>query len=150
MATHHHELAKIIGKGIFLSSITSAIASVEMSSKFSVMNFSKDQLTLQRAADALRNYMIIGTIWTIGVVLYLYASYGARGGWIGLMTNAIMQGWIYFSYVYAFKQAAKEHGLQEPTVFSPTDIKLIVVGTVILCLGIAYLSGYNFKKLMNV
>ena len=40
-------IAKIIGKAIMLSSIQVAFGSVEMSSRFSVLNFSKEQDTLQ-------------------------------------------------------------------------------------------------------
>ena len=40
---------KAIGEAILFASIQFSIGSVEMSSKFSVMNFSKDQETLQKA-----------------------------------------------------------------------------------------------------
>ena len=60
------EIAKAVAKSIFYSSIIASIGSVEMSSKFSVMNFSKDQQTLQRAADALKSFIIVGAIWSIG------------------------------------------------------------------------------------
>ena len=53
-----------------------AIGSVEMSSKFSVRNFSKDQETLQNAADALADYLRIGIMWTIGVTVLFYAKHG--------------------------------------------------------------------------
>ena len=56
-----HELAKIVAKAVFYASIQASIGSVEMSSKFSVLNFSKDQEILQRAADALRGYAMVGT-----------------------------------------------------------------------------------------
>lgn len=119
-----------------------------MSSKFSVLNFSKDQATLQRAADALRSYMIIAVIWTVGTVLALYASHGWCGGWVGLAANVVMMSWIYFSYVSAFKAAALENHLQVPTVFSPTDWKFALTGAVVLGGGAAYLGGYvNMGKL---
>ncbi len=136
------ELAKTISKAIFLASIQSSIGAVEMSSKFSVLNFSKDQDTLQRAADALRSYMIIAVIWTIGTVLSLFASHGVCGGWVGLTANVVMMAWIYFSYTSAFKTAAKEHHLQVPTVFSSTDWKYIAIGGIVLAGGVAYLGGY--------
>lgn len=136
------DLAKVIAKAIFYSSILSSIGSVEMSSKFSVMNFSKDQLTLQRAADALRSFIIIGTVWTIGTALALYASHGWCGIWIGLIASAIMMAWIILSYVSAFKAAAKEHNLQEPIIFSATDWKYMIGGAIILAAGVAYLGGY--------
>jgi len=136
------DLAKVIAKAIFYSSILSSIGSVEMSSKFSVMNFSKDQTTLQRAADALRSFIIIGAVWTIGTALALYASHGWCGIWIGLICSAIMMLWIILSYIKAFKDAAKENHLQVPTVFSSTDWKFMIIGVCILALGTAYLGGY--------
>lgn len=44
----------MIGFAVMLASIQFSVGSVEMSSKFSVASFCKDQTTLQRAADALR------------------------------------------------------------------------------------------------
>lgn len=136
------EFAKTVSKAIFLASIQSSIGAVEMSSKFSVLNFSKDQATLQRAADALRSYMIIAVIWTIGTVLSLYASHGACGGWVGFAANAVMMAWIYFSYTTAFKTAARENHLQIPIVFSSTDWKMMIAGAIVLGCGILYMSGY--------
>ena len=59
-------LIAIIGSAILFSSLQFSVASVEMSSKYSVKNFSKDQTTLQHAADSLSDYIYIGTLWTIG------------------------------------------------------------------------------------
>jgi hypothetical protein len=150
ISMENRELAKLVAKAIFYSSIQSSLGSVEMSSKFSVLNFSKDQITLQRAADALRSYMIVATIWTVGTMLALYASHGWCGLWIGLAANLVMMAWIYFSYIKAFKGAAEHYGLQEPTVFSPTDWKLIVAGLAASGFGIAYLGGYvDFGKILK-
>ena len=134
------EIAKVVAKAIFYASIQSSIGSVEMSSKFSVMNFSKDQVTLQRAADALRSYILIGTLWTIGTVLSLYASNGMFGVYCGLIANVVMMGWILFSYMDAFKQAAKHYNLKVPTIFQPKDRIYILVGVVVLTVGIFVIS----------
>lgn len=136
------EFAKVLGKAIFYSSLQSSIGAVEMSSKFSVMNFSKDQETLQRAADALRSYIIIGAVWTIGTVLALYASHGWCGAWLGLATNLVMMGWIIISYVKAFKEAAKNYHLEVPVVFTPTDWIYVTIGAGVLALSMAYIGGY--------
>jgi hypothetical protein len=141
------ELAKAVAKAIFYASIQASIGSVEMSSKFSVLNFASSQEVLQRAADALRSYMIIAVVWTVGTVLALYASHGIPGAWVGLIANLIMMGWIYISYVKAFKEAAKRHGLQEPTVFSKQDYKYILIGGAGLTIGIGYLSGIKSLSL---
>ena len=96
--------AKIIGKGILLGSIQVAIGSVEMSSKFSVLSFAKDQDTLQRAADALTSYIIIGLFWAIGSSLVLYGSYGILGVVSGMVSNLLIMLWIIGSYLHAFKK----------------------------------------------
>ena len=67
----HHEYFELFGEAILLASMQFAIGSVEMSSKFSVKNFSKDQETLQNAADALSDYLRIGWFWTFGLTICL-------------------------------------------------------------------------------
>jgi small-conductance mechanosensitive channel len=107
---------KIIGKSIFYAALQAAYGSVVMSSSFSVKNFAKDQTTLQHAADALREYLVLAGIWTVATVLVLYADYGWKGGISGLIANLIFIFWIYFTYVSAFKYAVKTHNLQMPKV----------------------------------
>ena len=131
---------KMLGEAILYSSIQFAIGSVEMSSKFSVMNFSKDQETLQRASDALRSYIIIGVVWTIGTILALYAAYGFQGGWIGFVANAIMMGWIIVSYNNSFREAAKRYDLEMPTLFYKNDLVYIIILILILAPTIFYLQ----------
>lgn len=113
---------KIIGKAILFASMQFAIGSVEMSSKFSVKNFSKDQATLQCAADALSDYMIIGLVWTIGTCMVFGASYG----WVGLISNIVANAgilfWIYISYINAFKSAVKANNLEMPKMFNNWNI----------------------------
>src|SRR3990172_11685321 len=87
---------KILGQAIFYSSIQAAIGSVEMSSRFSVMNFSKDQETLQNAADALRSYLYVALMWTFATVLVLYSQYGFSGAIVGFIANMAYIGWIFF------------------------------------------------------
>ena len=108
---------KILGQAIFYASIQAAIGSVEMSSRFSVMNFSKDQETIQNAADALRSYMYIALAWSLATILVMYSQYGIPGGISGLIANMLYVGWIYFSYVRAFSITAKKYNLIEPKVF---------------------------------
>ena len=120
------DLAKTVAKALFYSSIQSSLGSVEMSSKFSVLNFSKDQKTLQNAANALKNYIYIGSIWTAGTVLSLYTTNGWCGAWIGLIANLVMMGWIVLSYIKAFNEAAKENNLEKPEVFNPLQWKIIL------------------------
>ena len=130
------EIAKVVAKAIFYASIQSSIGSVEMSSKFSVMNFSTDQKVLQRAADALRSYILIGTLWTVGTVLSLYASHGMFGVVTGLLANIVMMGWIVMSYNDAFKRAAEHYHLKAPTIFQEKDKFYVIVGSVVLIVGI--------------
>ena len=109
--------AKMFGLAIFYSSIQAAIGSVEMSSRFSVINFSKDQDTLQNAANALKSYLIMASIWSIATILVMYAQFGWAGAVTGLVANLAYMFWIYISYQHAFKKAATKYGLVMPKTF---------------------------------
>jgi glucose uptake protein GlcU len=108
---------KIIGEALLYASIVSSIGSVEMSSKFSVMNFSQDQKTLQRASDALSSFLIVALFWSIGNIFILYSKYDIQGLIWGLILNSVSILWIILSYIHAFKVAAKENGLEKPKLF---------------------------------
>lgn len=107
---------KMLGEAILYSSIQFSIGSVEMSSKFSVKNFSKDQITLQNAADALSDYLKVSVLWTIGVMLLLFGKYGYLGGIIGFVSNLLVVMWIYVSYIKSFDIAAVANNLKKPKV----------------------------------
>ena len=106
---------KMLGEAILYSSIQFAIGSVEMSSKFSVKNFSKDQETLQCAADALSDYLKIGMLWTMGTTILLYCNYGTMGAVVSLVVNMAIILWIYISYQQSFRVAVEKYGLKMPT-----------------------------------
>lgn len=106
-----------------------AIGSVEMSSKFSVTSFAKDQETLQRATDALTSYIIIGSVWAIGTMMILYAEYGFCGFISALAANLVITGWIVVSYWQSFKIACKKYGLKMPILFTDYDYKIEHVRT---------------------
>jgi hypothetical protein len=103
------KLFKMLGESILYGSIQFSIGSVEMSSKFSVKNFSKDQETLQNAADALMDYIKISFIWTLGVTMLLFSKYGWKGAVSSIISNLIVVMWIYYSYMDAFKIAVKKN-----------------------------------------
>ena len=104
----NNDTLELLGEAILLASIQFSIGSVEMSSKFSVKNFSKDQKTLQNAADSLCDYLKIAFVWTLGVTLLLYSKYKIAGLIAGIVTNLIVSLWIYLSYMTAFKSAAEQ------------------------------------------
>jgi len=106
----------LIGEAILLASMQFSIGSVEMSSKFSVKNFSKDQETLQNAADALSDYLKIGLLWTFGLSIMFYARYDKIGFAICVIMNLLIISWIYFSYMKAFDVACKNNNLTCPIV----------------------------------
>jgi hypothetical protein len=112
----NHEYFEMFGEAILLASMQFAIGSVEMSSKFSVKNFSKDQETLQNAADALSDYLRIAILWTVGLGVLFYARYNAAGVIMSLITNLLIVAWIYYSYIHSFDVAAKMYGLQMPKI----------------------------------
>ena len=111
------DYAKIIGEALILASIQTSLGSVEMSSKFSVMNFSKDQMTLDGAMKSLREYCIIATIWMIGTCAVLYSQFGVKGLIAGLVSNGIVLTWIIVSYMICFRAAAKKYNLTIPNFF---------------------------------
>ena len=111
------ELAKIIGKSLLYSGIISSLGSVEMSSKFSVLNFAKDQATLQGACDALESFIIIAAMWIVGSALLMYASYGMTGLTVSLISSFIMTAWIVVTYIKAFRTCAKKYNLKTPVLF---------------------------------
>lgn len=104
---------KMLGNAILLASIQASIGSVEMSSKFSVVNFSKDPETLQAAADALTGYLLIALIWTIGSAMISYGQYSWPGLITSVVANVVLVGWIYFSYLHSFKVAQKRYNLEK-------------------------------------
>lgn len=110
-------LLKIIGKAMMLGSQQYALGSVLMSSTFSVRNFSKDQETLQAAADSLVNYVWMGLVWTISNVMVLGATYGMAGGLAAVASNAAIMTWMWVAYLKAFKTAEVKYGLQPPKLF---------------------------------
>jgi hypothetical protein len=117
------KIFKMLGESILYGSIQFSIGSVEMSSKFSVKNFSKDQETLQNAADALMDYIKISFIWTLGVTLLLFSKYGWIGAVSSVISNLIVVLWIYYSYMDAFKTAIqKNKSLHMPKlhIFTPS------------------------------
>jgi len=109
--------SKVLGNAILLASIQASIGSVEMSSKFSVINFSKDPDTLQAASNALTGYVIIAFIWMIGAVLISYGQYGILGLITSFIANLIMILWIVISYIGAFSTASKRHDVEYPKMF---------------------------------
>lgn len=108
---------KMLGNAILLASIQASIGSIEMSSKFSVVNFSKDQETLQGAADALTGYLLIASVWMMGSAMISYGQYSYGGLITSLIANLTLVGWIYFSYLHSFKVAQEKYKLQFPKVW---------------------------------
>ena len=114
-------LIAITGKIILFAAMQFGIASVEMSSKFSVKNFSKDQITLQHAADSLCDYMFVGLLWGLGTSCMFFGSYGIKGVVINVIANFCIMFWIYYSYVKAFQYASRIGNLQYPKMFRKRD-----------------------------
>jgi hypothetical protein len=108
---------QMFAEAIMYSSIQFAIASVEMSSSFSVKNFAKDQETLNNAKEALFNYMKVGLYWTLGNVILLYCKYGTMGAVAGFATNLAILGWMSHNYHKAFQFAVDKHNLIMPKFF---------------------------------
>lgn len=99
---------KAISEAILFYSVLSSfsIGFVEISSKFSVMIFSKDQETLQNTAYALADYIKIALLWTIGTCLIGYSNFGKLGLYTSLFVNMMIVGWIGYSYHICFQKAS--------------------------------------------
>lgn len=114
---NNEKIYKAIGEAILFGSIQFSIGSVEMSSKFSVMNFSKDQETLQNAANALTDYLKIALLWTIGTCLIGYSNFSYLGLYSSLIVNTLIIGWIVYSYHVCFLKASQKYNLVYPILF---------------------------------
>jgi hypothetical protein len=110
-------IVAIVGKSIVFATMQFAILSVEVSSKFSIKNFTKDQHTLQHAADALSEYIFMGLVWTLGTSLIFFANYGMKGILINLITNFLIILWIMSGYKRAFNYACDQSQLEFPVLF---------------------------------
>ena len=107
----------ILGKAILFGALQFSIGSVEMSSKFSVRNFATNQETLDNAILALRDYIIIGLLWTLGTSLIFFVNYGVLGISLNIGINVAIIFWIYISYYNAFQDAATKNNLQVKSIF---------------------------------
>ena len=110
-------VVKMIGKALMLSAQQYAIGSVLMSSTYSVKNFSKDQVILDNAADALKNYFYVGWIWLFSNAMVLGATYGFNGVLAAVVANGSVMYWIYAIYKKSFEDAAKMYDLKFPKIF---------------------------------
>lgn len=136
------ELVNIISSSLFYSAIIFSLGSVEMSSKFSVINFAKDQATLDRARDALESFIYVSAVWIIATVLSLYASHGYCGAAFALLFGCLITASIIWSYFKSFEQAANEYKLKYPETFSKKTW-FILVGTILtLLMYFFYKCGY--------
>lgn len=136
------ELIKIVGSALLLSSQIFALGSVEMSSKFSVINFSKDQKTLDKARDALSSFINVAAVWMVATISTLYATHGYCGAAFALLFNVIITGSIILSYFKSFEQAAKEYNLQYPETYTRRTWYIIIASLIVLQLYFFYKCGY--------
>ena len=108
---------KLFGQIIIFATIQSIIGSVEMSNKFCLISVTKDQETLQRAADGLTLYIIFGLFWTLGNASYFYSVYKKPGLIYALFANILMMFIIVFNYINLFNKACKKYNLKFPNLF---------------------------------
>jgi len=108
---------RLIGQVFLFATIQSIIGSVEMSNKFCLISVTKDQETLQRAADGLTLYIIFALFWTFGNVTFFYSKYKLTGFWYALVVNLFMMLIIILNYLNLFKKAVKQYDLKFPKLF---------------------------------
>ena len=110
------KISKALGLAVILASQCFALGSVSMSSTYSVLNFSNTQTILNRAADALRSYLVIAAVWAFATCLILFSVAGWLGVAFAFAANILINLWVYLSYRHAFKEAVKQHALKMPCV----------------------------------
>lgn len=108
---------ELISAALLFASSQWGIGSVSMSSSFSCKNFSKDQVTLNRAAAALREYLVVGVIWAVIVSVLMYYSFGTKGLVVSLILNFVIIAWMIYIYNVAFTEAACMNKLKHPGLF---------------------------------
>jgi hypothetical protein len=108
---------KLLGQVFLFATIQSIIGSVEMSNKFCLISVTKDQETLQRAADGLTLYIIFGLFWAFGNITFFYSKYKFVGLWYSLIVNVLMMSIIIFNYINLFNKAVKQYNLKFPKLF---------------------------------
>lgn len=107
----------MIGDALILASIQISIASYDMSSKYSVKNFSTTQIILDNAGDALYEYIKTGIMWTVITSILMFLNFGFEGLAYTLFANILIMLWIYFSYIKAFEYNVEKYNLKMPSVF---------------------------------
>jgi len=105
-------LKQLIGNAIIYSSIQLGFAGLNLTSRFHINHPFTDQQTLQNESDALEDYIKIGCLWTLGVVILFYEDYGWVGFGVGLTLNVLIMTWIYFSYIKVFDKVAEKYGYE--------------------------------------
>ena len=109
-------LYEVIGESVLLASVQIGLVTIEMSSKFDILN-ANSQVALQDAADSLSSYLTIAIIWTIGSVLLLYGHFGILGLISGIIINILFILWITIGYLRIFKTVSEKNGLTYPIFF---------------------------------
>lgn len=99
-----------------------------MSSSFSILNFAKDQATMDAAKEALNDFMWWGLLWNLGSTLVLGSEHGLKGSLAAVGANTAVLGGIWLKYNAAFEEARVRHGLPEPE--SATPLSSVAVGAV--------------------
>jgi hypothetical protein len=105
---------RALGHAMIYSSISFAVASVEIPDKFTLLTVAKTQEQLQAASDALGIYVKIGGLLALGSTLVLGTTEGTEGVIYSLLMNGLVMAWIYQSYQDTFARVAKKRGLEVP------------------------------------
>ena len=106
----------VIGNSLLFAGIHS-LGAMEMSSKFSAARFSKDQVSHDLAVKAIRIYIILSVIWTVGNCLILYSEYGMFGLACALATNLAFALWIILSYISVYRMSVNNNNLKMSRIF---------------------------------
>jgi len=112
-----------LGQALVFASVQPALASMQMSSRFDIVNSATTQDLLEQAARDLRSFMIIAIIWAVGSTLVMYIQFSWRGAFINLVGQGLVGYWIFSSFRNAIVNQALRKNLQVPSVWGKLELK---------------------------
>lgn len=105
---------KALGHAITYSSISFAIANLEIPDKFTLFKSVKTQEDLNVVNEELARYIRIALFLTVGTTLILWTMAGWEGVLYSILANLAVIYWIYSGYRTSFFEVAKKKGLEVP------------------------------------
>lgn len=111
-----------LGQALVFAAVQPALASMEMSSRFDIVNSANSQRSLEQAARDLRSFMVISIIWAVGSTLVMFFQFSWRGALINFIGQVLIMYWIYSNFRTAIVNQAKRRHLNIPPVWGKLTV----------------------------